>query len=148
MRYSEAGLGRVFVLRLEDGDSLPESIERFAGEKGLRRALCLALGGAKGGSRLVVGPESEEEMPPRPVTVPLGGVHEIAGVGTLFPDESGRPVLHMHAACGRGEATVTGCVRPGVDVWKVGEVILLELTGTEAKRVRDPETGFTLLAPE
>lgn len=146
MRYSEAGLGRVFVLRLEDGDSLPETVERFAGEKVLQRALCLVLGGAKGGSRLVVGPEGENDMPPQPVVLPLEGVHEIAGVGTLFPDEEGRPRLHLHAACGRGGETVTGCVRPGVGIWKVGEVILLELTGTSALRATDRETGFSLLS--
>ena len=28
----------------------------------------------------------------------------------LFPDESG-PVLHLTPACGRGEKTVTGCIR-------------------------------------
>ena len=137
MRYSEAGLGRVFVLRLEDGDRLPETIEEFAGKKEVLRALCLALGG----------PETEEDMPPRPVVLPLDGVHEIACIGTLFPDEEGRPVLHMHAACGRGEKTVTGCVRTGVDIWKVGEVVILELTGTEARRKKDPGTGFTLLDP-
>lgn len=147
MRYSEAGMGRVFVLRLEDGDRLPETIEEFASGKGVLRALCLALGGAGGTSRLVVGPETEEEMPPRPVVLPLDGVHEIACVGTLFPDEEGRPILHMHAACGRGDRTVTGCVRTGVDIWKVGEVVILELTGTGARRSKDPGTGFTLLEP-
>jgi predicted DNA-binding protein with PD1-like motif len=35
-------------------------------------------------------------------------VHEIFGTGTLFPDEEGNPVLHMHMACGRNNNTVTG----------------------------------------
>ena len=86
-------------------------------------------------------------MPPVPVTLTLAGVHEAAGVGTIFPDEQGVPSLHLHAACGRGKETKTGCVRPGVDIWKVGEVVLLELTGTAAQRVRDEATGFTLLVP-
>lgn len=147
MRYSEASLGRLFVLRLEDGDSLPETVEQFARDNDLRRAMCLMLGGARGGSHLVVGPEDTDDMPPRPVVLPLEGVHEIAGVGTVFPDEEGRPRLHLHAACGRGGETVTGCVRPGVAVWKVGEVILMELTGTAARRTKDPDTGFSLLMP-
>jgi predicted DNA-binding protein with PD1-like motif len=147
VRYSEAGLGRVFVIRLEDGDSLPEAIEDFAREKGVRHAACLLVGGVRGGSRLVVGPESEEAMPPVPVTLALEGVHEAAGVGTIFPDEQGRPSLHLHAACGRGGETKTGCVRPGVDIWKVGEIVIIELTGSDAVRKQDPETGFNLLAP-
>lgn len=147
MRYSEAKLGRVFIVRLEDGDSLPETIEDFAREKGLRHAACLLVGGVRGGSRLVVGPESEEAMPPVPVTLALEGVHEAAGVGTIFPDDKGNPILHLHAACGRGGETKTGCVRPGIDIWKVGEVVLIELTESSAVRRRDPETGFNLLVP-
>jgi len=146
MRYSEAGLGRVFVLRLEDGDRLPDTIETFCGEKGLLRALCFLLGGVGGGSRLVVGPEKDDETPPRPVTFPLERMHEILALGTVFPDGEGKPSLHMHGACGRGGETVTGCVRPGVDIWKVAEVVLLELTGSGAARALDPETGFTLLS--
>jgi predicted DNA-binding protein with PD1-like motif len=53
----------------------------------------------------------------------------------------------MHLACGRKDRTVTGCVRRGVKVWQVMEIILWELTGTDAKRVLDPATGFELLQP-
>jgi hypothetical protein len=53
-------------------------------------------------------------------------VHEIAGVGTIFPDESGAPVLHMHAAMGRDGVTRAGCIRPGIEVWQLGEVVILE----------------------
>ena len=48
-------------------------------------------------------------------------VHEIVGTGTLFPNENGEPVLHMHVACGRNEGTVTGCVRRGVKTWHILE---------------------------
>ncbi len=147
MRYSEAVLARVFVVRLEDGDRLPETIEDFAREKKLLRGICLLIGGAAGGSRVVVGPEDGEAVPAVPMVLPLAGVHEVAGVGTIFPDESGQPVLHLHAAFGRGEATRTGCVRPGVDIWKVGEVVILELTGSASYREKDPTIGLPLLAP-
>jgi predicted DNA-binding protein with PD1-like motif len=77
----------------------------------------------------------------------LEGVHEIAGVGTLFPDASGKPVLHMHIAGGRQDGAVAGCVRRGVRVWQVMEVILYELTGSPSRRLRDGSTGFELLSP-
>jgi predicted DNA-binding protein with PD1-like motif len=80
-----------------------------------------------------------------PMELVLDNVHEFAGVGTIFPDESGRPVLHMHAACGRGDQTRTGCVRAGVDIWHIGEVVIMELTGNEMARKKDPVTGFDLL---
>jgi predicted DNA-binding protein with PD1-like motif len=51
----------------------------------------------------------------------------------------------MHASFGRNEKTVTGCVRMGVDVWRIGEVIVLELLGAVAHRATDKETGFEFL---
>jgi predicted DNA-binding protein with PD1-like motif len=77
----------------------------------------------------------------------LDGTSEATGVGTIFPDRDGKPVLHMHIACGRKNATVTGCVRRGVRVWQVMELILWELTDSSASRVLDSATGFELLQP-
>jgi predicted DNA-binding protein with PD1-like motif len=147
MRFSEARTGRVFVIRLETGDRLPDTVERFALEQGVARGYLLILGGADDGSRIVVGPEDGAALPPVPVERALAGVHEMAGVGTIFPDADGRPALHLHAAFGRGDAAVAGCTRPGVDIWTVGEVVLVELVGSEARRARDATTGFTLLEP-
>ncbi|MBI5585719.1 MAG: DNA-binding protein [Deltaproteobacteria bacterium] len=148
MRYSTARMGRVFIIRLEDGEILHETIERFAAEQGIRAAALIAVGGADEGSRLVVGPAEGRAVPVNPLTQVLPGVHEITGNGTLFPDEDGQPVLHMHLACGREEATVTGCVRTGVKIWQIGEVILFELNETAAIRKIDPQLGFKLLNPE
>ncbi len=75
----------------------------------------------------------------------LAGAHETFAVGTLFPNEAGEPVLHMHAACGREGDAAVGCTRAGLETWLIGEVVLIEITGTEASRRRDPVTGFELL---
>ena len=145
MKYCSAKQGRVFILRLEDGEILHEVIERFAVAQHVKAASVLALGDAAGGSKLVVGPEKPEARPVPPLHHILSGVHEIAGVGTIFPAEDGTPLLHMHLACGRADETITGCGREGVIVWEVMEVIITELTGTDALRKFDLETGFTLL---
>ena len=145
MDYCEARTERVFVLRLHDGDRLPEVIESFATEKNVKSAVCFFLGGAKDNSRIVVGPRNGDVVPPEPMMTLLEGVHETLGFGTIFADEQGKPRLHMHASFGRGEETVTGCVRLGVDVWCIGEVIMFELTGTTAARALDEETGFEFL---
>jgi predicted DNA-binding protein with PD1-like motif len=84
-------------------------------------------------------------MPPEPMITLLKGVHEGCGVGTIFVDETGVPKLHMHASFGRNDSTVTGCVRMGVDVWQIGEVIILELTGGSAKRLKNKKTSFEFL---
>ncbi len=147
MQYSEAKQGRVFVIRLEDGDILHESIEQFAKDKGISSAALIAIGGADKGSALIVGPEHGRTSPVNPMKLFLDDVHEISGTGTLFPDEKGAAKLHMHIASGRKDSTVTGCVREGVKTWHIIEVILFELTASKARRVFNKETGFALLEP-
>ena len=147
MKYSQAKQGRIFIIRLEDGDILHEKIEELAAKEGVRAAALLAVGGADAGRTLVVGPAEGRTKPVIPLEYMLDDVHEVAGVGTLFPDDTGKPVLHMHGAFGRKTKTVTGCVRTGVKVWHVLEVILVELTDTGASRQPDEATGFKLLQP-
>jgi predicted DNA-binding protein with PD1-like motif len=148
LRYSEAKAGRVFVIRLEDGDVIHESLERFARDNGVRRAQIIALGALDEGSSLVVGPEDGKASPVIPMKVMLDRPREITGVGTIFPDEKGDPVLHMHIATGRKETTITGCVRAGVVVWKVVEVIITEILDNGSVRRMDQRSGFELLEPE
>ena len=147
MKYSEASPGRIFIIRLEDGETVHEQIENFAREKDIVAASLIIVGGADAGSRIIVGPEQGRAATIRPMEHILDDVHEISGTGTLFPDDEGNPVVHIHIACGREEKTVTGCIRNGVTVWHVMEVLLYELTATAAKRSVDPATGFKLLSP-
>lgn len=148
MKSSQAQSGRVFVIRLEDGEIVHECLERFATEHGIARAVLTLHGGADAGSALVTGPREDRSPPPiAPQLSTLDHVHEVVGSGTIFPDETGAPILHVHLACGRGEKTVTGCIRTGVKVWHVLEVVLTELVGSTARRRPDPATGFELLAP-
>ena len=145
MQYREGRIGRIFVLRLEDGERLPEAIETFARDQGLKEAMVIYVGGAQDGSRLVVGPEAGRTDAIIPLIHTLAGIQEVLGVGTLFPNEAGDPVLHLHAATGREGGATVGCSRAGVEVWLVGEVIILEVVGAQARRREDPETGFQLL---
>ena len=147
MRYSEARSGRVFVIRLEDGDIVHREIEKFAEEKSINAASMIILGGADMGSELIVGPEDGSSSPVVPMVHKLTNVHEVVGTGTLFPDDDGKPVLHMHIAGGRNDSTITGCIRNGLKVWKVMEVILTELNDSTGVRILDSESGFKLLQP-
>jgi len=147
MKYSQATQGRTFIIRLEDGEILHETIEAFAAEHSVKAAAVIALGGADEGSILVVGPEEGRSTPVIPMEHLLDDVHEIAGVGTIFPDKDGKPMLHMHIAGGRNDRAVTGCVRRGVKVWHILEVVLFELVDSSARRVLDNQLGFELLEP-
>lgn len=145
MKYTEAVIGRVFILRLEHGDRMPHVIEELARQKNITAATVLFLGGADGGSKVVVGPEKGKAAKPIPVVRSLPDASEAVGVGTIFTNEAAVPKLHLHAAFGRAGATVTGCIREGVDIWHIGEVVIFELINNSAQRKIDPKTGFELL---
>jgi predicted DNA-binding protein with PD1-like motif len=144
MKTTEGKIGRVFVVRLEDGDMVPASIEKLAVEKGIKVGHVVLIGGI-GGGQVVVGPRQSDQMPPDPMLLPIDGAHEVAGLGIIAPDKDGHPRLHIHAALGRSGQTVTGCLRFGASTWLVGEAIIYEILGTSAKRMPHPESGFDLM---
>jgi len=146
MKACEGRIGRVFVIRLEDGDVVPDCIEQFARKKRVSVGQAILIGGI-GSGNVVVGPRHSDERPPEPMLVPVDGAHELVGVGVLAPGEDGKPTLHIHAALGRAGQTMTGCLRHGVSTWLVGEVILYEILGAEAVRTLDKLSGFELLKP-
>ena len=145
MEYTEGNIGRIFILRLHDGDHLPDVLETFAVEKKVSSALCFFLGDVKEKGKVIVGPEDGNAVPPVPMMRLLNGVHEVCAVGTIFRDEKNKPKLHMHASFGRGDKVVAGCIRMGIDIWVIGEIVLLEIIGTSAYRAIDGKTGFELL---
>jgi predicted DNA-binding protein with PD1-like motif len=104
--------------------------------------------GGIGGGQVVSGPRYSDKMPPDPMLLPVDGAHEVVGVGILVPGEDGKPMLHIHASLGRAGKTLTGCLRPGVDTWLVGEAIIYEITGVKARRAKDKKSGFELLQTE
>ncbi len=144
MKASEGKIGRVFVVRLEDGDVVPTCIERFAAEKGISVGHVILVGGI-GSGEVVVGPRDSAKMPPEPMLLPVDGVHEVVGVGIIAPDKDGKPGLHIHASLGRSGQTMTGCLRPGVKTWLVGEAIIYEILGAKVSRLPDKASGFSLM---
>ena len=144
MQAAEGKMGRVFVIRLEEGDLLPASIEKFAEEKKIKNGFVLLVGGI-GSGQVVVGPRVSDQMPPDAMLLPIDGAHEVAGVGVLAPGPDGAVKMHMHAALGRSGKTTTGCIRPGVKTWLVAEAIVYEITGIDATRILDTKSGFALL---
>ena len=144
MKSTEGKLGRVFMLRLEDGDVVPGCIEKFCVAKKIKNGQVVLIGGI-GGGQVVSGPRFSDKMPPDPMLLPVDGAHEVVGVGIIAPDEKGKPVLHIHAALGRAGKTLTGCLREGVTTWLIGEAIIYEITGATARRLIDPKSGFELM---
>ena len=144
MEASEGRVGRVFVIRLEHGDIIPDCIEKFAEERKILVGQVIMIGGI-GEGQVVVGPQRSNEMPPEPMLIPVDGAHELLGLGVIAPDKTGKPVLHVHGSLGRSGRATTGCLRPGVATWTVGEVIICEILGATAFRDLDEKTKFELL---
>jgi predicted DNA-binding protein with PD1-like motif len=147
VKWSEGRVGRVFVLRLEDRDTIPECIEAFARDHDVNEAVCVALGGI-GSGKVIAGPEDADATPITPLVEAIENVHETAAIGTIFPSEDGTPRLHMHGALGRSGRSRTGCFRTGVEVWKTFEVVLVEISGTGMRRRFDPSSGFEVLSAD
>lgn len=54
MQTTEGKKGRVFIIRLEDGDMLPACLEEFAQKKGVKNGFVLLVGGIGGGQIVVL----------------------------------------------------------------------------------------------
>ncbi|WP_432664067.1 DNA-binding protein [Wukongibacter baidiensis] len=144
MKATEGKLGRVFMLRLEEGDMIPDCIEKFAMDNNISTAHVSMLGTLMEGE-IIVGPRKTSENPPRPMDLPIYEAHETIATGVIAPDKDEKPILHIHGALGRSGGTIMGCLRNGVKSWICCEVIVQEILGVHAKRLRDEKTGFTLL---
>ena len=132
-------MGRVFILRLETGEVLHETLEEFARDHDISGAAVIVVGGGGKDSTLVVGPRDSNSKVVDAMEYILEDAHEIMGTGTLFRSEEGGPVLHMHVSAGRSDKSITGCVRRGVKVWGVLEVVVFEIKNTTAvkKYIKD-----------
>ena len=145
MKYTEAKTGRIFILRLEHGDVITDTLQAFAKEQHIASAYVQIVGGADADSTIVVGPKDGNAPKPEKVYLHTDGVSEMFGVGTLFTNEAGEPKLHLHSSFGRGDNANTGCCWPGVVTWHIGEVIIHELLTNKASRKLNADNGFELL---
>lgn len=146
MKACVGKIGRIFILRLEDGDKIPTCIEQFADQNGIRLGHVILIGGI-GSGQVVVGPRDGAKKPLDPMLLPVDGAHEVSAIGIIAPGEDGKAGLHIHGSLGRGGHTMTGCLRPGVTTWLVGEVVIYEILEAKAERIKDKDTGFALLEP-
>ncbi len=142
MEYGVGQVGRVVVARLFEGEDLYESVEQIARAENIRCAAVLITGGFRKAD-VVVGPK--REVPKIEANFrAFDGPGETLGVGTLYWEDT-RPKLHVHAAIGKGEQTLVGCPRGGARIFLILEVTIIEVTGIDATRRFDPQTGWNLL---
>ena len=134
MQYTEGQLGRVFVVRIDDGEDMLISLHQFISDKSIQAGSILFLGALMNG-RMVTGPE-KPVIPPVPHFVMFEGGWEVFGVGTIYPGEGG-PHIHYHASVGRSGHALTGCLREKAITYLIIEAVILEFTGLSARREYD-----------
>src|SRR5438876_5834881 len=138
-RFWEATGGRTFVGRLEMGDDLVESIERFCVEREIRAAWVSAIGAVQHASFAYY---EQDEL--RYLELESDQHHEIIGfIGNIsIRDE--KPFLHAHATFGsRSGSTAGGHLLHGCLVF-AAEVTIREMTGVELVRHTDEVSGLAL----
>ena len=142
MEYSVGRAGRVIGVRLYEGEDLYECVESLAEKEKIRCASVLITGGFRK-ANVVVGPKQET---PKIIGnfKQFDGPGEVLGVGTIYCDCEG-PKLHLHAAIGKGDETVTGCPRGGASTFLIMEITIIEIEGVSGQRKFDPEKGLNLL---
>lgn len=143
MEYSQGSLGRIFVIRLADGEDLIGSLDRFLAEKEVASGMILFLGALRKG-RIVTGPRELTIPPVSPFVEDLEGGFETFGVATVYPGEGGEPRVHIHASFGRDDRTLTGCLRERGEAYLVVEAVVFEFLGLSARRLFDEESGLLL----
>jgi uncharacterized protein len=141
MQYTEGQIGRVFVVRIDDGEDMLISLRQFITDKSIQAGTILFLGALMNG-RLVTGPE-DPVIPPVPHFVLFEGGWEVFGVGTIYPSEGG-PHIHYHASVGRSGHALTGCLREKAITYLIVEAVIMEFNGLSARREFDKKTQVHL----
>jgi len=142
MKYQQGSLGRVFLLKFEDKDNLLYEIKKMAVQETVKVGTIMLLGGVRSAG-MVTGPK-EAVIPPDPTWSDFSDAREILGFGTLFWKDD-EPMIHLHAAVGRGNETLTGCIRKNSSVYLVVEAVITELLGINARKTMNEKAGLAML---
>ncbi len=142
MKYQKGSFGRVFLLKFEDKDNLLEEIKKMAIREEVRVGTIMLVGGIRSAG-MVTGPR-EAVIPPDPMWADFSDAREILGFGTLFWKDD-EPTIHLHGSVGRGDETLTGCIRKDSFVYLIVEAIIAELVGINARKVMNEKAGLALL---
>lgn len=141
MQYSEGQVGRVFTVRIDDGEDFIREIRRFVTATNVRNGMIHFLGATRS-AKIVTGPK-EPVIPPTPRHEEIFGGWELFGFATIYPGEEG-PSIHIHTVAGSGIRSLAGCLREKAEVYVVIEAIITEFIGISAKRILDDKTGVDL----
>ncbi len=141
MQYATARMGRIFVARVDHGEDFLAAMRELVVKEGIGNAVAFFLGALRGGS-IVTGPE-EPVIPPVPHFMNFGNGWEVVGIASVYPGDDG-PAIHFHGSVGRGDRSLTGCLRGKAETYLVVEAVVFELGGLSVRKTLDSATGLVL----
>ncbi|MBI5389371.1 DNA-binding protein [Candidatus Woesearchaeota archaeon] len=143
MQYRQAKLGRLFFVRLDHKEDIMKALRMLAVKEKIKTAVVHLLGGSDKAS-IIAGPKFSE-VPPTPNFKALKEAREILGFGTII-QKNDKPVVHLHAAFGRDEQAIVGCVRDNSKVYVGVEAVVMEIAGIKAARTYNKELGTHIVS--
>ncbi|MBP5233276.1 MAG: DNA-binding protein [Planctomycetes bacterium] len=146
MKATEGKIGRVFVLSFDDGDAIPDVIEKFAAESGISAAYVAFNGGLVDGE-VVSGAKDPKARPGRPFTTAVKEPRTVAAAGLLIADADGTPRLRLCGSLGCQGGVIAGGLRSGLKTWQGGEAVIYEIVGAAFYRAVDGDSGRLEILP-
>jgi len=139
-KVHEAHGQRTFVVVLDAGEEVRETLHRFAERESLSAAQLSAIGAFERATIRFFDWESKQYQP-----IPLEEQVEVVSLlGDIALAEQGGPKLHLHAVLGRRDGTAMGGDLESGRVRPTLEVVITE-SPAHLRRVHDPRSGLALI---
>lgn len=142
MQYTQATLGRTFVLRFDSGDDIITELKTLIKKEKISSGF-VHLMGALTNTSVVLGLK-EKDYPPNPCWWDFSDAREIVGLA-IFAWQDDEPKVHIHAGFGNAEETRLGCIREKSEVYLTIEAVLQEFIDTNIMRKLDERYNAGLL---
>lgn len=142
MEYTQGNIGRIFVVRFDDGENLLGGLKNIIKEEKIQTGI-IHLIGALSSAKVVLGPH-KKEYPPNPFWWEFNDAREIVGTG-MFAWEDKEPKIHLHTGIGHSSESKTGCIRDKADIYITVEAVIQEIINVNITRKLDSRYNATLL---
>ena len=142
MEYTQVQLGRVFIIRLDNGDDLLDSIKQITIKENIKTGFAHIIG-ACSKSNVVLGPK-ERSLPPVPYYWNFDDARELLGFA-FIAQENNEPKIHLHSGIGHYTETKLGCIRNECNVFLTVEAVIQEVISNNITRKYDVNCKASLL---
>lgn len=152
MKHASGNICSVHVLRLEPGEDVLKSIQRYCEEHDLTNGVVVSGIGSLDGCTFF----DPMEIPGKPgcygyvTPIDIPSPIELIGLnGIICKDSDGSPVPHIHASfADKNGNEFGGHLKDGNHVLVTVELVIAEIDGIAMNRALDPSKGVPVLSPE